>query len=187
MSGFFVVEPLAMAASDGPALANSAAATSLLPTAAKRVVPADALNRLPSGLWVRAGGRISTLATTPGTFKFDVRLGGIIVWDGGTIALNTNAKTNVGWYLDLLLSMRALGAAAAANLLGQGRFQSEAVIGSPLPTVGGNGDVNLPGSAPAVGTGFDSTAANVLDLFGTWSTANAANSIQLHSYLALLI
>ena len=34
----------------------------------------------------------------------------------------------------------------------------------------------------AGGTGFDSTAAQTVDLFGTWQTANAANSIQLHQY-----
>jgi hypothetical protein len=60
---------------------------------------------------------------------------------------------------------------------------SEAVIGSPLPTVGGIGELLIPVGAPTVGTGFDSTAAQTVDLFGTWSVANAANSIQVHQYM----
>jgi hypothetical protein len=38
-------------------------------------------------------------------------------------------------------------------------------------------------AAPAVGTGFDSTAAQLVDLFATWSVANAANSITCHQFL----
>jgi hypothetical protein len=40
----------------------------------------------------------------------------------------------------------------------------------------------LPASSPAAGTGFDSTAAFVVDVFGTWSVANASNSIRLDQF-----
>jgi hypothetical protein len=33
-----------------------------------------------------------------------------------------------------------------------------------------------------VGTGFDSTAAQLVDLFATWSVANASNSITCHQF-----
>jgi hypothetical protein len=41
----------------------------------------------------------------------------------------------------------------------------------------------MPASAPAVGSGFDYNATQQLDLFGTWSIANAGNSIQCHQFI----
>ena len=55
------------------------------------------------------------------------------------------------------------------------------ISGSPLPTVGGSGILLLPTATPVVGTGFDSTVSNVMDMFGTWSISNA-NSIQTHIF-----
>ena len=40
--------------------------------------------------------------------------------------------------------------------------------------------MNLPVSAPAVGTGFDSTVSQALDFRATFGTTG--NSIQLHQY-----
>jgi hypothetical protein len=40
----------------------------------------------------------------------------------------------------------------------------------------------VPNTAPALGTGFDSTVANVADLFAACGTSNAANAIQCHQY-----
>lgn len=164
---------------DGPTL-TAAAAASAIPTAAKIT--------LPPGFWVigrqlriTAHGRISCAVTTPGTARFDVRVGGVIAFDSLALNLNVVAKTNVGFALDLLLTCRAQGNGTSANLIGQGTFQSEAVIGSPLPAVGGSGLVLLPvGSAPAVGTGFDSTAAQTLDLFFTQTVATG--SLTVHQY-----
>lgn len=173
---------------DGAALANSSSATSLLggtgtgASHAKLTIPANYFY-VGRVLRVTAAGRISTLATTPGTLTLDLRLGGVIVANGGAMTLNTTAKTNVAWLLEWILTCRAIGSGTVANFMHQGKFTSEAVIGSPAPTAGGSGVLLLPASAPAVGTGFDSTAAGTFDLFGTWQTANAANSIQLHQYL----
>jgi hypothetical protein len=98
------------------------------------------------------------------------------------MALNIVAKTNVPWILEWIMTCRAIGSGTTSNLMHQGAWTSEAVIGSPLPSAGGAGTHLLPNAAPAVGTGFDSTAAQTVDLFGTWSVANAANSIQVHQY-----
>jgi len=68
-------------------------------------------------------------------------------------------------------------------MMHQGTWTSEAVIGAALPAAGGAGVHLLPNAAPAVGTGFDSTAAQAVNLFGTWSVANAANSILTHQYM----
>lgn len=172
---------------DGVAITNTTTATSLLggvgtgASHAKLTIPANYL-QVGRVLRVSAQGRISTVVTSPGTLTLDCRLGGIIIANGGSMALNIVAKTNVAWWLDWILTCRAIGSGTNANFMHQGQWVSEAVIGSPLPSAGGNGTFLIPASAPAVGTGFDSTAAGTFDLFAAWSTANAANSILCHQY-----
>jgi hypothetical protein len=168
---------------DGAALTNSTTATSLLPVIAKPTLPA---NYLFAGKMfrVRATGRISTVVTTPGTLTLDFRLGSVAVFSSGAMTLNTVAQTNVGWIYDAIMTVRAVGATTTANILGQGTWTSHAVIGSAAIGTGGAGTQIMPyNAAPAVGTGFDSTAAQLVDLFGTWSVANAANSITCHQFL----
>jgi hypothetical protein len=168
---------------DGAALANSTTATSLLPAIAKPTFAANALY-IGKMFRLRATGRISTLVTTPGTLNLVLRLGSVAAFDSGAMSLNTTAQINVNWDLDALLTVRAVGSGTSANLIGQGQWRSHAVIASPAPTAGGAGAHMLPyNAAPAVGTGFDSTAAQTVDLFGHWSVANAANSITCHQFV----
>lgn len=172
------VETIIAAQSDGAAL-TAAAAASCLPAAAKKTLPANFFTYVGQQLQIRASGRISCVVTTPGTARFDLRLGGTVVADSLAINLNVVAKVNVNWLLELLLTCRAIG--PSANLMWQGTWASEAVIGSPLPTVGGSGLVTLPySSAPAVGANFDSTVSQVVDLFFTQTVASG--SMTLHSY-----
>ena len=106
-----------------------------------------------------------------------------MVATSGALPLNVVAKTNVHWAMEIEVFQRAIGSGTAANLI-QGRswFMSEAYVASPLPSAGGSGTILLPyNTAPAVGTGFDSQAAYLLDLFATWSVANASNSIRLET------
>lgn len=168
---------------DGAALTNTTTATSLLPVIAKPTLPA---NYLFAGkmLRVRATGRISTVVTTPGTLTIDFRLGSVNVVSSGAMTLNTVAQTNTPWIYDMICTVRAVGATTTANILGQGLWTSHAVIGSAAIGSGGAPSQIMPyNAAPAVGTGFDSTAAQLVDLFGTWSVANAANSITCHQFL----
>ena len=96
------------------------------------------------------------------------------------MTLSTTAKTNVAWEMTWDLTVRAIGSSTSANLIHQGRFTSEA---AGATTVAGEAkSIMMPQSAPAVGTGFDSTATQQVDLFGTWSVANASNSITVHQY-----
>lgn len=173
--------PLVIGLTDGPTL-TAAAAASCIPTASRII--------LPTGFWtpgktlmVKLSGRISNVVTTPGTARFDFRTGPsgtIVAWDSGALNLNTVAKTNVPFLLELRLTCRTVGAGTGTTLFGLGLFQSEAVIGSPLPTVGGNGSLLVPVGAPAVGTGFDNTAANAIDFFFTQTVATG--SLQVHQY-----
>jgi len=175
---------VAWAANDGTALANSASATSLLAgvTSAKATFPANffcnAGNQL---LRVRASGRVSVSGSAL-NLTLDLRLGSVVIANGGTMAMTTTAsKTNVTWDLEWLLTLRAVGSSTTANFMHTGRFTSEAFGATSV--AGEAKSCLLPSSAPAVGTGFDSTAAQQLDFFGTWGTASASNSIQVHQFL----
>jgi hypothetical protein len=128
-------------------------------------------------------GRISCVVTTPGTARFDVRMGPsgtIVVFDGGALNLNTTAKTTVPFWVEMVLTCRAVGTGTSSNFMGVGTFQSEAVVGSAANTAGGNGCLLMPVGAPAVGGGFDNTAANALDIFFTQTVATG--SMTVHQY-----
>lgn len=176
---------LSSASADGAALTNSVAATSILPASAIATIPAGTL-QIGSLLKVKLRGRISTVVTTPGTLTLDMRLGNVIISAFGAMALNTVAQVNASFEAELEAVVRSLGAGVVATAMCTGRFVSRAVIGSPAAGAGGAGVLMLPDTAPAVGTGFDSTAAQAVNVFGTWSVANAANSIQVHQALVEL-
>lgn len=168
---------------DGTAL-TAAATASLLQgataTRAKYTFPANffEVNR---AIRITATGRISCAITTPGTARFDIRLGGVVAWDSLAINLNIVAKTNVHWHLVAELFCQTAGDSTTATLFpGECYFRSEAVIGSPLPTVGGSGVMLLPyNTAPVIGTGFDSTASKQFDMQFTQTVATG--SITLHT------
>lgn len=173
-------ETLVTAQADGPARATFTTAVTLLPDHAIYTIPANYFY-IGRQLRVRAYGRISTF--TSGTFTFDFRLGTlatpIIVFNGGALA-TVISLTNQTWELEMLMTCRAVGAGTAANLIGTGRFTSQVVTGG---TAGQQAmSYPLPLTAPAVGTGFDSTIANVANLFIACSVSNAANAITLHQY-----
>ena len=166
---------------DGPALTAAAAAT-CIPTAAKITLPNNwwYVGRM---LRITATGRISSVITTPGTARFDVRIAAVVAFDSLAILLDSvAAHTNVGWKLDILLTCRAIGSGTSANLMGQGVFTCEDILGVPATAPKGVLSAILPwNSAPAVGTGFDSTAANTLDMFFTQTAATG--SMTVHQYM----
>lgn len=173
--------PLVIGTTDGPTLTAAAAAT-CIPVASRLI--------LPNNYWtigkhwrVKLAGRISCAVTTPGTARFDLRTGPsgtIVAFDTGALNLNIVAKTTVPWRLEIDLTCRAVGNGTSTNLFGIGHFSSEAVIGAPLPSVGGVGDLIVPVGTPAVGTGFDNTAANAVDFFFTQTVATG--SMTVHQY-----
>lgn len=170
---------LSSSAADSTALANSTTATTILPKTALCSIPGGTL-QVGSRLRIRLRGRISTVVTTPGTLTLDMRIGGVVVSAFGAMNLNTTAQTNATWEAELEAEIRSVGDGTTATALCTGRFNSRALIGSAAVAAGYAGAALLPDTAPAVGTGFDSTAACKIDCFGTWSVANAANSIQVH-------
>lgn len=163
---------------------TAAAAASALPPVAKFTFPANLL-KVGDKLRVSAAGIISCVVTTPGTARFDIRFGSTVVFDTGALNLNVVAKTNVPWKLDVDMIVRAIGASTSANVWAQGTFSSEAVVGSPLPSVGGNGILNVPVSGLAVSNGFDSTISNVVDLFFTQTVATGSMTLQQYELVYL--
>jgi len=174
-------ETLTVATTDGPTL-TAAARASCIPVANRIVLPNNYfyIGRI---IKVKMSGRISCVVTTPGTARFDICLGSAgttIVFDTLALNLNVVAKTTVPWILKVDLICRAVGTGTSTTLFPVGQFQSEAVVGSPLPTVGGNGSLIVPVGTPAVGAGFDNTAASALDVFFTQTVATG--SMTVHNY-----
>jgi len=175
------VETLTQSTTDGPTL-TAAARASAVPVANRIVLPN---NYFFIGRVLRfiVGGRISCAVTTPGTARFDITMGSAgttIIFDTLALNLNVVAKTTVPWFLKVDLICRAVGTGTATTFFPTGEFQSEAVIASPLPTVGGNGSLIVPTGTPAVGSGMDNSVATIIDLFFTQTVATG--SMTVHNY-----
>src|SRR5262249_1197037 len=103
----------------------------------------------------------------------------------GNIQLNATAHTLLPWWLDILLTVRALGSGTNANFMGMGRIQGVMFT----LTAGQTDDANTPGifsapaTSPAVGAGFDSTVCNVLDFWWGFSISSASNRVKTELYL----
>jgi hypothetical protein len=179
------VETLVTAQVDGTALNTSTTPTSIIPAAARYTLPPNYM-AVGKALRIKFAGRISNIVTTPGTLTLDVRMGptsNIIVFSGGAMQLSTTAHTNLPIVGEIMLTCRAIGASTTANLMGQAWVASQALsLTAVADSTTTPAQLLAPNTAPAVGTGFDSTVAMVVDLFGTFSINNAANSIQLHQY-----
>ncbi len=175
-------ETLVVGTTDGPTL-TAAARASCIPVASRVVLPNNYfyVGRI---LKIMMSGRISCAVTTPGTARFDVCLGSAgttIVFDTLALNLNVVAKTTVPWYFEVKLVCRAVGTGTSTNFFPMGGyFTSEAVVGAPLPTVGGNGSLLVPVGTPAVGAGMDNTAASALDVFFTQTAATG--QLIVHNY-----
>jgi hypothetical protein len=164
---------------DGPTLTAAASAT-CLPAAARRTLGPNFFDAIEQTLIGKIMGRISCAVTTPGTARFDVRLGGTVIFDSLAIPLNIVAQVNVPFEFEFILTLRALG--AAANFFPGGRFTSHALVGAPAPGTGPAGSELLPyNTAPAVGANFDSTIAQQLDCNFTQTVATG--SLTVHQAL----
>lgn len=162
---------------DGATL-TAAAAASCIPAAAKFTLPANFFDQIGKAIRITAWGKISSVITTPGIARFDARLTGTVVFDGLAVLLDTvAAHTNVGWKLEITLTCRAIG--TAGNLQGQGAWFCEDILGTPASSPKGALQAMLPwNSAPAVGANFDTTIAQVLDLFFTQTVATGSLTVQ---------
>lgn len=169
--------------SAGTALTNSVTATSLLRAEAKKRLDPNFFYVTGRKIQIKASGLISTIVTTPGTMTLAVRFTGapdaasptvVVVATSVAMALSTTAKTAVPWWLDWELTCFAIG--TTANLMHHCAWTSEA---AGATTVAGEAKTIISGGA--VGSNFDATQIQVVDLIGTWtggSNPTATNSIQ---------
>src|SRR5689334_25347623 len=81
----------------GTALTNTTTATSLLNGQAKFTLPAQFLDVIGSKLRVRASGRISTAASSPGTLTLDIRFGSVVVFNRGASGTLATSASNLTW------------------------------------------------------------------------------------------
>jgi hypothetical protein len=163
----------------GANLTASTTATSILPAQAKFVLPANTLN-IGQMLRLRAQCQLGNIVTTPGTLTIDVRHGATVVFNGGAMQLSSTAHTTLPFWIDIMLTARAVG--SAANYMGQGIGISQCLsLTAVADSTTTPATLLMPNTVPTVGNNFDSTATQIVDLFATFSLNNA-NAIQLHQY-----
>lgn len=152
---------------------------------------AHAKYTLPANFWVPGKsvnialrGDISNIVTTPGTITFQVMLGAVIAWTSGAINLSTTAHTRLPFWADIDLTCQVDGGGTQAKLMGQGMLISQTVANTSTADAVANTlpSLLLPNTTPAQGTGFDSTAAQKLDIFVGFSISNAGNGIAARQY-----
>ena len=151
-------------------------------TTAKTVINQENLITLPanyltigSKLKVRVMAGLSNVVTAAPTFTFQVMMGSIVAWSSGAITTNATANTLLPLTLDLELRVDSVGTGTTAKVIGAGQLMCAAFAS-------GSTAINVPVASPAVGTGFDSTIANILDFWVGISASNAANGIQIYDY-----
>jgi hypothetical protein len=155
---------------DGSALSGSTTPTSILKADCKPTVFPQQFPAIGSAFLVFAHGRVSTAASTPGNLTLDLRFGSTVIATSTAMALATS-QTNIAWSTHLLLIARVIG--TAANFMHNGPIQSAAL--STTPT-------HWQTSAPAVGSNVDLTTSQAVDLFATFSSNSASNSITCHGF-----
>ena len=161
-------------------------------TTAKTVIPATSLITLPANYFdvgkvvrVRVRGGLSTLVTTPGTITFQVMIASVVAWTSGAIQMNATAHTDLPWTLDVDLICRAIGSGTSANLMGMGTLNGImfTLTAAQVDGVNTSATMQVPATTPAVGTGFDSTIANILDFFVGFSISSASNAVTVDMYM----
>lgn len=160
-------------------------------TTAKTVINAQALAVLPAGFFevgtrlsVRVRGAISNIVTTPGLIAFQVMLGSVIAFTTGNIQLNATAHTLLPFWLDIDLTCQVVGSGTTAKLMGTSRITGVMFTKTAGQTDSAQGDQTImcPATAPAQGTGFDSTAAQTLDFYAAFTISDPANTVRIDQY-----
>jgi hypothetical protein len=123
------------------------------------------------------------------TMTFQVMLGptsNIIAFASDAIKVTTTGGTTEPVYGKILLTCRSIGSGTLATLMGGGFITGRPICppgATPAANYGaGMGISSMKEVVPAVGTGFDSTVDNVLDLYVGMGTSSASNGIQIQQY-----
>ena len=159
-------------------------------TSAKSVINVTELVPIPGNYMqvgtkfrIKAWGGLSNIVTTPGTVAFQVMMGSVVVFTTGNIQMTTTANTLSPLKFEATLRLDSTGSGTAAKFIGEG------VLGALNLTIGSGANPTVtdtfamvPVTAPAVGTGFDSTVSEILDFWVGFSISNAGNGVQIYDY-----
>lgn len=161
-------------------------------TSATATEAAAGFVKLPAGFFQRGAflqidfqAAISNRVTGPDTFTIQVMVGAVIAFTTGAITLTTTAHTNIPLWGRISLQCRTVGNGTLAALVGQAvltgqMIQQGGTAGADSATL--SNTIIMPNTAPAVGTGFDSTVDNTLDFFTAQSFSGAGNGFRLDQY-----
>lgn len=161
-------------------------------TTAKTVLPVGCLVTLPANWWyigrtirVSCYMGVSNLITTPGTITFQTNMGAIAAFTSGAVQLNATAHTTLPCFYEALITCRTVGSGTSATLIGCAKLNGVMLTrtAAQIDQVNIGDSLIGPAVAPAVGAGFDSTAAQTLDFFVGFSISNAANGVQVQNYI----
>jgi hypothetical protein len=114
-------------------------------------------------------------------------LGTIVVWTSGAVQLNATAHTTLPMTLvvDLTCQLANTGVGGViAKFMGHGVLTGVMFTKTAGQTDGANTEsvINVPVTAPALGTAFDGTISQILDFWVGFSISNAGNGIQIAQY-----
>lgn len=152
-------------------------------------LPPNFFDRPGKGLHIMGQAGISNRVTGPDTFTMQIMVGSVIAFTTGAINLTTTAHTTIPMWFEIMLTCRSVGNGTLATLIGQAALQGQMIAqASGVADNGaGSGGCMAPNTAPAAGTGFDSTVSNTLDLWVAQSVSNAGNGFQIQQYRAFAI
>lgn len=164
-------------------------------TTAKRVILDTAIWSMPPNYnvpgrkyRVRVFAGISNIVTTPGLFNLQVRFGTIAspiaAFDTGNIQLNATAHTTLPFFADIIIVAQVEGITTAAKVMGLATCEGIMITRTAGQTDDAQGvqGILAPATAPAQGTGYDSTINNFVDTAAGFTISNAGNGIQIHGY-----
>lgn len=172
-------------------------------TTAKTVINQQDLLPLPAGFFrigrklrITLHAALSNIVTTPGTVTFQVMLGTIVVWSSGAIQMNATSHVNLPMKLVVDLTCQLTNTTVGgviAKLMGQGVLTgvhfTKTIAATDLwgrvsaaDAAVSEAIINVPITAPALGTAFDSTIAQTLDFFVGFSISQPTNNITVAQY-----
>lgn len=160
-------------------------------TTAKSVIDPTGLGKLKANQDLRLGrhfrtvvaGGLSNVVTAPGTITFQIMIAAVAAWSSGAIQLNASAHTLLPFELEIKWRLDSVGSGTTAKILGIGKLAGVMFTATAGQTdaVNTQGIFMVPQTAPAVGTGFDSTVDCALDFWAGWSLSAAGNGIQVYT------
>ena len=146
---------------------------------------------LPPGFFQYNGELIidftaNTSWATGNTMIWTVKVGAVAAFVSGTLKVTTTGGTLIPQKVQIILKCQSVGSGTNTKLMGSGYAMGRMIV-PPGGTAGADyaapsGISTIQEAASALGTGFDGTVANTLDLHITMGTSSASNGVQLMDY-----